>query len=179
MPPDASAELIKEFECGKAGILRVKETLTEIDAGSATATYKADENYIKALISKHPGFEAVNTSIKGFMLQWVTKELEAYIKMLMEKSSDDKDCIIAQKSLGMKKAFTKELSGNWTRCEDSLRRVSLLCGGGGLQALLQICGRAPGTWTKPSKFGGPTHVPKIIFSMQISTPYGPCRSPRK
>lgn len=60
-----------------------------MDSQSAKASYKHDEDRIKALIEGSLGFEGVNAKIKLFLLKWIAFQVQEYMGQLVEGSPDD------------------------------------------------------------------------------------------
>jgi len=84
LPQAAVKELIKEFETGKQGILRVKHALSNVDCQSSEATFEADAKKVKDRIEATIGFEAVNHDIAKFMSHWVAQQLQLYMNNLVK-----------------------------------------------------------------------------------------------
>eukprot|EP00446_Apocalathium_sp_SHHI-4_P044971 CAMPEP_0177405220 /NCGR_PEP_ID=MMETSP0368-20130122/61843_1 /TAXON_ID=447022 ORGANISM="Scrippsiella hangoei-like, Strain SHHI-4" /NCGR_SAMPLE_ID=MMETSP0368 /ASSEMBLY_ACC=CAM_ASM_000363 /LENGTH=273 /DNA_ID=CAMNT_0018873405 /DNA_START=37 /DNA_END=858 /DNA_ORIENTATION=- len=85
LPADASRSCLDEFENGKAGILRVKNSLTKVDSQSAEAFAPEDEAAVKDLIKKTipGGFEEVDKKIIHFMIRWVGDQMEMHMRSLV------------------------------------------------------------------------------------------------
>lgn len=84
MTPEAVLSLLQEFALGADGIFRVKHHLSIVDAETAEASFKKDEDKVKLLIRSSVGFTAVNEKIVGAMIRWVGQELQTYMKALVE-----------------------------------------------------------------------------------------------
>lgn len=58
---------------------RVRDTFSQLDVRSATASYKADEDVIKHIIlNSEGGFGAINSAVKNRLLQWLTSKVQGY-----------------------------------------------------------------------------------------------------
>lgn len=87
LPPVAHEALLKEFERGKAGLLRVKESLCIVDSQNAKASVQADEVKIKEIIQTHlGGFKAVNELVVNSMVAWVASSVQLYMKELVTQN---------------------------------------------------------------------------------------------
>jgi len=83
LPPDASSCLIREFEKGKDGIMRVRSSMTTVDSSSARASDSADESKVKNMIEDSVGFEEVDNAIRHVMIAWVASELSNHMSELV------------------------------------------------------------------------------------------------
>ncbi|CAK0821710.1 unnamed protein product [Prorocentrum cordatum] len=89
MPEESARSLIREFEQGRIGIQRVRDSMANVSSTSARATEKADEEKVKALICKHGGFDMVDSAIRRVMTVWVARELRNHMNKIMEVTEDE------------------------------------------------------------------------------------------
>jgi len=89
LPYQASLELLQEFDRGKEGILRVKNSLTQVNSEEARAYAAEDECLVKELISRDLGFKQVDERIVQFMIRWIGAVMEAHMKKLVDGSNPD------------------------------------------------------------------------------------------
>merc|ERR1740121_211803 len=79
LPSESRHALIKEFERGKEGIMRVRDAVSTVDSSSARASDPADELQVKREVSESVGFEEVDKAIKRIMSEWVANELRTHM----------------------------------------------------------------------------------------------------
>jgi hypothetical protein len=79
LPSESRDALIKEFERGKEGIMRVRDAVSTVDSSSARASDPADELQVKREVSESVGFEEVDKAIKRIMSEWVANELRTHM----------------------------------------------------------------------------------------------------
>lgn len=79
LPSESRDALIKEFERGKEGIMRVRDAVSTVDSSSARASDPADELQVKRKVSESVGFEEVDKAIKRIMSEWVANELRTHM----------------------------------------------------------------------------------------------------
>lgn len=88
--PEASARLlIGEFEQGKLGIQKVRDSMANVSSSCARASDKADEEKVKDLIRQHGGFDMVDSAIKQVMTVWVARELRNHMAQIMEVTEEE------------------------------------------------------------------------------------------
>jgi len=90
LPADASRSCLDEFENGKAGIIRVKNSLTKVHSQSAEAFAPEDEAAVKDLIKKTipGGFKEVDKKIIHFMIRWVGDQMEMHMRSLVTTNGE-------------------------------------------------------------------------------------------
>ena len=87
LPSKSRDALIKEFERGKEGIMRVRDAVSTVDSSSARASDPADELKVKSKILESVGFQEVDAAIKRVMCEWVHKELRIHVDRIMRDAS--------------------------------------------------------------------------------------------
>jgi len=62
LPCDSGAALIEEFERGKCGIMKVRESMATVDSSNACASDPTDEAKVKKMIVQSVGFKEVDSA---------------------------------------------------------------------------------------------------------------------
>jgi len=83
LPSESAHALIEEFERGKCGIMRVRESMATVDSSNARASDPTDEAKVKQMIVQSVGFREVDNSIRGVMIEWVATELRNHMDELV------------------------------------------------------------------------------------------------
>jgi len=87
LPSESRDALIKEFERGKEGIMRVRDAVSTVDSSSARASDPADELQVKREVSESVGFEEVDKAIQRIMTEWVANELRTHMDEIIHDGS--------------------------------------------------------------------------------------------
>jgi len=94
----ASEELLHELKQGTVGIQRVTDALSCVEAETAVASVKNDEDRIKALIRSEVGFEKLNSTVRGFFASWVGHVVGHFMEDVVEERHSHKASTISSQN---------------------------------------------------------------------------------
>merc|ERR1712176_1477855 len=83
LPPQVGKSMLAEFAKGEEGVLRVVQSVANVDSSTAKATVNVDEERVKQMIIQSVGFHEVDVGIRSVMVGWVSAELRNYLEGLV------------------------------------------------------------------------------------------------
>ena len=85
MPEDAAVSLREAIGDGMVGVVDISRSLCQVDAESAQAWKKEDEEKVKAMIQQTVGFWQVNQHVIQVMLSWVDGIMQQHFSTVMDE----------------------------------------------------------------------------------------------
>lgn len=87
LPEVSGDSLLEEIRKGEEGIVRVRDSLCDVDAEIACAWCPEDEMQVKSMIEETIGFEKVNAKVQELMIAWVATMVKDYLGGLVVSGS--------------------------------------------------------------------------------------------
>merc|ERR1712050_299406 len=79
MHSEARDSLWRQLCRGADGIDRIRSCLSDVDSKSAVAWSKHDEQRVKELILKTTGFDAVDETVREFLITWLLRQFRELV----------------------------------------------------------------------------------------------------